>query len=174
MLTLQIPQKVKFICGFIYSDLKNYKKIKVLLESKFGPIDFESSELSFDHTKYYCTEMGLSLKRTFISFEKIYSCEKFIKIKLFCVKLEKKFSNQGRRTVNIDPGYINLARLVLLTTKDFAHRIYLGKSVFAEVTLQYVGDGYKDLPWTFPDYRSSKYKEIFAIIRNIYKKQLPS
>jgi len=172
MLTLQIPQKVKFICGFIYNDLDNYKKTIAILKSKFGPIDFESEELIFNHTKYYSNEMGPALKKTFISFKKVYSCEEFIKIKLFCVKLERKLSNQNKRTVNIDPGYINLARLVLLTTKDFAHRIYLGKSVFAEVTLQYVGDGFKDLPWTFPDYCTNKYKEIFTAIRKIYKKQI--
>ncbi len=172
MLELQIPEKVKFICSFIYGDLPNYKKTLKILESKFGQIDFKSDELSFDHTKYYAPEMGESLKRTFISFKKLYSCEEFIKIKVFCVKLERRFSKSNNRTVNIDPGYINLARVVLLTTKDFAHRIYLGKSVFAEVTLQYIGDQYKDLSWTFPDYRTPKYKEILTVIRNNYKTQI--
>ncbi|MCF7872940.1 MAG: DUF4416 family protein [Candidatus Omnitrophica bacterium] len=171
MLELNFPKPVKFIAAFIYTDNIIYQKTKNKLRKKFGKIDYESNEINFDSTGYYYPEMGKPLFRRFISFKKLKDPAQFIKIKLFCVKLEKKFSKNNLRTINIDPGYINQAKLVLTTTKDFAHRIYLGKGVYAEVTLFYKDSRFNHLPTTFPDYRTDTYKDIFEQIRNIYIKQ---
>ena len=172
MLTLQIPTKVKFICGFIYKDKLFYEKAILELQKSFGKIDFKSKDIPFIYTDYYTPEFGKPLIRNFIAFKRLQSVEKFVNIKLHCLKIEKKLSSGSKRLVNIDPGYINLAKLALLTTKDFSHRVYLGRAVFAEVTLQYTQKEFKDFPWTFPDYRTKEYKDIFIQIRNIYKKQL--
>lgn len=171
MLQFQTPAKVKYICGFIFSDEVVYRKTKNILERKFGPIDVESETIRFDFTDYYEKEMGKNLFRRFISFKKLQEPSAFIAIKHFCVKLERKFSRRSLRAINIDPGYINDAKLVLTTTKDFSHRIYLGKGVFAEITLTYQNKGFKDYPTTFPDYRTDTYKNIFLKIREIYHDQ---
>jgi len=172
MLKLQFPESVKFICGFIYVEEKTYQQAKHILERKFGPIDYESQEINFNFTDYYQPEMGPGLKRRFISFKSLRLPEKFVSIKLFCVKLERKFASKGKRTVNIDPGYINEAKLVLTTTKDFSHRIYLGKGVFAEVTLSFKEGNFHHSLTTFPDYRTDLYKSIFNSIRKTYRQDL--
>jgi Domain of unknown function (DUF4416) len=172
MLKTQTPLAVKFICSFIYSDQNIYKKILNLLKKKYGPIDFESEIIPFNFTKYYEEEMGINLKRRFISFRKLREASSFVPIKLYCVNIEKKFSIKDKRTINIDPGYINEARLVLTTTKDFAHRIYLKKGVFAEVTLCFSKGTFVDFSWTFPDYKTIQYKNIFTKIRNIYRENM--
>ena len=174
MLHLQQPLPVKFICTFIYSQENIYEKTKEIFEKKFSKIDFESHCIDFDFTDYYNQEMGNSLFRRFISFKKLYNPEEFIKIKLACVKLEKRFAINDKRIINIDPGYLNEAKLVLTTTKDFAHRIYLGKGVFAEVTLTFCDGEFCDLSTTFPDYRTKEYKDIFLKIRSIYQKDIKS
>jgi hypothetical protein len=84
--------------------------------------------------------------------------------------LEAKLSKEGKRTVNIDPGYIDMAKLVLFSTKDYTHRLYLNKGIFAEVTLYYKDDTFNPWPWTYPDYKSSEYIAIFNHIRGLYKK----
>ncbi|MCF7870327.1 MAG: DUF4416 family protein [Candidatus Omnitrophica bacterium] len=168
MLKLNFPKPAKFIAAFIYANEIVYQKTKKILTKKFGKIDYESEQLNFDSTDYYQSEMGKPLFRKFISFQKLKDPAQFIKIKLFCLKLEKKFSKNSLRTINIDPGCINQAKLVLTTTKDFAHRIYLGKGIYAEVTLFYKGGRFNHLPTTFPDYRTNTYKDIFEQIRNIY------
>ncbi|OQX78779.1 MAG: hypothetical protein B6D56_08285 [Candidatus Omnitrophica bacterium 4484_70.1] len=174
MLKLSFPKKVKFICGFIYKDEKIYEKVKIIMQKKFGAIDYESEIINFNFTNYYEKEMGKNLLRRFVSFKILRKIEEFRRIKLYCIQLEKKFSYQDRRHINIDPGYLNEAKLVLLSTKDFYHRIYLGKGIFCELTLYYANKNFQDLPWTYPDYRTSSYKNIFSRIRNIYRNQIKS
>lgn len=117
--------------------------------------------------------MGDILYRRFISFVRLRNPADFVKIKKTCMKLEKKLSLSGRRQVNIDPGYLDLAKVVLLTHKDFYHRICLdNEGIFAEVTLYYQKHNFCEFSTTYPDYRSKKYKEIFSMIRNIYKSQI--
>jgi hypothetical protein len=171
MLKLNFPKPVKFIVAFIYAQDIIYQKTKKILIKKFGKIDYESNEINFNSTDYYYPEMGRPLFRRFLSFKKLKDPAQFIKIKLFCIKIEKKFAKNNARTINIDPGYIHKAKLVLTTTKNFAHRIYLGKGVYAEVTLFYKDSHFQHLPTTFLDYRTDTYKDIFEQIRNIYIKQ---
>ena len=172
MLDIHLPLPIKFICGFIYTTEEIYQNAKKYLERKFGPIDFESERINFNFTDYYCPEMGKPLSRRFISFNKLRKSEQFVNTKLYCVKLEKKFAVNLHRRINIDPGYINEAKLILTTTKDFAHRIHLGKGIFAEATLSYLKDHFSEIPTTFPDYRTPQYKEIFFNIRKIYRQQI--
>ncbi len=172
MLKTQLPLPVKFICVFIYTTEEIYQRAKVILEKKFGKVDFESEKIDFNYTDYYCPEMGKPLFRRFISFKKLRRPEQFISVKLYCVKLEKKFALNSRRRINIDPGYLTDAKLVLTTTKNFSHRIYLGKGVYAEVTLRYLKDNFSEFSTTFPDYRTLNYKAIFLNIRKIYHRQI--
>ncbi|MCF7907690.1 MAG: DUF4416 family protein [Candidatus Omnitrophica bacterium] len=172
MLKLQFPKPVKFICGFIYSTEKSYQQVKSILESKFGKVDFETQPIDFTFTDYYEEEMGKNLKRRFISFRKLQNPKRFTTIKLFCLKLEKKFALNNKRQINIDPGYLNEAKLVLTTTKDFSHRIYLDKGIYAEITLLFKDGAFCNLETTFPDYRTKTYKGIFHLIRDTYRQNL--
>ena len=171
MLTLSKPKKCKLIFAFIYSSEELYKKAKNSIIKRLGKIDFESPILEFKFTDYYKEEMGSNLKRRFISLKKLIDPQKIVEIKLFSIRLEKKLAILNKRRVNIDPGYLNEAKLVLSTTKDFSHRIYLGRKIFAEVTLIYRNKDFQDLPWTFPDYRTKTYKDILKKIRHIYREQ---
>ena len=172
MLYTQLPLPVKFICAFIYADKDAYSKTEIILEKKFGKIDFQSQEIDFNFTDYYHQEMGKPLFRRFISFKKLRKASDFVAIKLFCIKLENKFAQKKQRRVNIDPGYINDAKLVLTTTKDFSHRIYLNKGIFAEVTLHFANGKFNYFPTTFPDYKTPQYTNIFLSIRKKYHKQI--
>jgi Domain of unknown function (DUF4416) len=172
MLEFQSPLKVKFISGFIFRDEDVYIKTKAALEKKFGAIDFESEPIAFNFTDYYEKEMGKNLIRRFVAFKKLQDPGLFIPIKQFCVRLERKFALRHARRINIDPGYINESKLVLTTTKDFSHRIYLGHGVFAEITLNYRGKSFQDQETTFPDYRTDTYKNIFLKIRESYRTQI--
>ena len=172
MLSLSFPERVKLIIGFIYANESYYVKAKKYLINKYGPLDFESTKIDFNFTNYYEQEMGKPLTRRFVSFKNLIDPSKIVEIKLFCLKLEKKLSRKKKRLVNIDPGYLNNAKFILSTTKDFSHRIYLGKGIFAEVTLYYQNKEFRNLPWTYPDFRTNKYKNILASIRNTYRNQL--
>lgn len=166
------PNPVKLIFGFIFKEQGSLNLAKNLLHKHFGAIDFVSPVSPFNYTDYYEKEFGQGLRRVFVSFNKLISPEELSKIKVFSKKIEKKLSNGNKRLINIDPGYIDLAKLILASTKDYSHRIYLGKGIFAEITLVFEGKSYKPWPWTYPDYRSEEYISIFNKIRGIYAAQI--
>lgn len=173
MLTLQAPLNVKLFFGILYSNNALYEELKQKIIIEFGEIDTESEEFDFSHTDYYIPEMGDGLKRRFISCLPLISAHNdFVNAKLRSVELENQFAKDNKRQLNIDPGYINEARMVLSSTKDFSHRVYLGKSIFAEITLLFAKNKFVEVPWTFPDYKTEKYKKYFINLRELYKKQL--
>jgi len=160
--------KVKLVIGFIYKDEAIFIKAKEKLKKKFGKVDFTSVCMDFNYTDYYEPEMGKGLKRRFISFTELIPIQDLYRIKLYTNRLETKFLTARNRQVNIDPGYLNLAKLVLATTKDYAHRIFLRKGIFAEITLSFRGNSFSANEWTYPDYRSKEYIDIFNQIRKLY------
>ncbi len=161
---------VKLIFGFIFQEDSVYQKARAAIEKHFGKIDFESPVLPFLYTDYYEKEFGIGLKRKFISIAKLVNAADLYKIKIYANKLEGKFSKASRRLINIDPGLIDLSKLVLASTKDYYHRIYLNKGIFAELTLFFKGKTFKTVDWTYPDYRTNDYIAIFNEIREIYRK----
>ena len=169
--TCSRPDKVKLTIGLLFTDIKEYRAVKSNLASVFGEIDFESEILDFHHTSYYTEEMGHGITRVFLSFRRLFDLENICVVKIKTNRIEEKHSKAGKRKVNIDPGYLNLAKLVLFSTKDYTHRIYLGKRIYAEVTLFYKDDSFNPWPWTYPDYKSPEYMKIFGSIRQLYKEQ---
>lgn len=169
------PSPVKLIIGAIFASEGILIKARQRLERKFGPVDFQSPAIPFDFTDYYRQEMGPNLTRRFFSFQRLIRPEELAGIKLYTNRLEKQFSPGGNklfRTINLDPGYMSQAKLVLASCKNYYHRIYLGKSVFAEITLYFQDGAFKFHPWTYPDYKSASYIKSFTTIREIYRKQL--
>lgn len=160
--------KVKLIVGLLSNDIAAMNKASTALARIFGRTDLESGILDFTHSDYYRKEMGSSLKRRFLSFQRLLSLKDIYKVKLKTNRLERKFSSDGKRRVNIDPGYLDHAKLVLFSTKDYAHRIHLNKGIYAEVTLFYKDGRFNGWPWTYPDYGSDDYLGIFNSIRKLY------
>jgi len=169
---LTIVKPVKLIIGLIFKDEAMFEKAKKNLLVRFGPVDFQSQTFSFDKTDYYKEEFGADLKRIFLSFKKLIDPSRLAEIKLITNHIENKLSLRGRRTVNIDPGYLDLARLVLASTKDYCHRIYLKKGIFAEITLFFRRGSFVAWEWTYPDFRRQGYIDIFNKIRQIYASQI--
>jgi hypothetical protein len=154
-------------------DTSLFDELAKKLSDIYGTIDFEGPVWPWEHTTYYQDEMGAGLKRKFIFFEKLINPGEIAETKLKTVALEKQYLNEhGGRNINLDPGYLDAAKLVLATTKDFSHRIYLNKGIYAEVTLVYSGKDYRSLPYTFPDYRTEEYLEVFRKVREMYKDQI--
>jgi len=166
------PEPVKLFAGLIGNELPLIEAAQAALERRLGPIDFESGILDFNLTAYYSKEMGAGLKRKFVTFEKLIRVEKAAEVKILTNKIEEKFSTKHGRRVNIDPGYICLGKLVLLTTKDYYHRIYITKGIYAEVTLYYKDKSFRPFEWSYPDYKSENYIEFFNNARGKYFTQL--
>jgi len=142
------------------------------LSARFGEIDFQSELFPFDHTDYYAAEFGPGLQRQILTFARLVDPGRLPGIKRQTNELERDLAQDGRRRVNVDPGYVSLGKLVLASTKDHAHRLYLGQGIYGEVTLTYQRGRFRPWPWTYPDYAGEAYCALFEQIRARYKSEL--
>jgi hypothetical protein len=142
------------------------------IAGRYGKADFISGLLPFDFTGYYAEEMGAPLLRRFIALEKLIRPEMLPDVKLFTNELEGQTSENSKRRVNIDPGYISACHLILATGKGYAHRPYLRDGIYADLTLLYRNQDYQVLEWTYPDYAHPDTREMLKKIRKKYLMQL--
>jgi len=159
----------KWIFAAIYSDSCWLEQAKEQLEKQNCKIQHQSPEFTFDQTDYYASEMGTRLKRRFLSVSGIYSLESSADWKLRMVKIENRFRRNGKRRINLDPGFLDLHRVVLLSGKEGAQKIYLRDGVWADLVLLKNKEGYQDLAWTFPDLLDGRYNDFFLQVRAEFK-----
>ncbi len=151
----------------------NENEIIEHLEKRFGSTDLKSALYDFDRfTDYYEKEMGKGLKKRFVAFYKLIAPEELPSIKVKSNKLEQDISGKNKRCVNIDPGYLTLSKVVLATTKDYSHRLYLGQGIFGDLHLTFVNKTFRPQPWTYPDYQQELAIEFFLMLRKKYREKL--
>lgn len=171
---IKMPKPVKLIVSAMAPGEGLLQAAREAVVAQWGAIDVESELLSFDHTAYYAREMGPHLVRRIWAFEALIAPEALPSIKVESNQIETRWAVDGKRQVNLDPGYVSLAKLVLATTKNHGHRIYLDQGIYAEVTLQYRDKAFRPWPWTYPDYGTPHYCALFDSIRQRYLEQLRS
>jgi hypothetical protein len=162
------PKPAKLVIGLFMADRSLFQEVVSVLVDRFGPMDAVSPWMAFDYTDYYENEMGCPLFRRMLSFRNLIEQVDLPEIKTFANKLEARFSKNGKRTVNIDPGYMLHERFVLATGKNFTHRIYLKDGVYADLTLIFQKNSFKALPWTYPDYADEPMIRFLSLVRRRY------
>lgn len=145
-------------------------------EAVWGPVVLQSPAFAFHQTDYYAATMGPGLQKTFFAFQRLADPAGLVDWKLATNAWEAEYAAAARhaepRPLNLDPGYLTLGKLVLASTKDFAHRIYLDRGIYAEVTLSYQNRQWQHHPWTFADYRQAEYHEFFSQCRDYLHREL--
>ena len=164
----QTPKHAKLVIGIITLELKIIDNLLTELASQFGQIDLVSPWMRFNYTTYYEPEMGSPLFRRMFAFKPLISQGDLSTFKLATNQMENHYSRQGRRRVNIDPGYMLRERFVLASGKNFSHRIYIGAGIYADLTLIYHKGSFKKLPWTYPDYSDDGMLKFLEQVRNKY------
>ncbi|GMR04654.1 MAG: DUF4416 family protein [Thermodesulfobacteriota bacterium] len=169
MTRVREPEKVKLVVSLFTVDRELFLPVLKVFEGRFGAIDFLSEPLDFDSTDYYDREFGEGGKtRRVVSFQEHIETGDLSEIKVFSNGVEEEFLRDGRRRINIDPGYITLERFVLASCKNFSHRVHVGGGVYADLTLVFRRGAFRALDWTYPDYSDSAMIEILTEIRRRY------
>jgi hypothetical protein len=166
------PEPVKLICSIIAVSDGFLQPAETALMQRFGSVDFTSEILPFEHTAYYEREFGPNLVRQIVAFAPLIDPGELASVKRATNSMEGQWAVAGRRRVNLDPGYVSEAKLVLATTKNHGHRIYLRDGIYGEVTLRYRNGRFQPWEWTYPDYGSPAYCALFETIRSRYRAQL--
>ncbi len=176
MADIKPPEPAKPFCAVLAADEDWLGRAVDLLQRYFGDIDLSTDELAFDYTDYYESSMGPDLLRRIVSFSDLIDPAHIIDWKLATNGLETELTARRRnvvdRPVNLDPGYVVASKMVLTTAKNYCHRIYLGRGIYAEVTLQWSNGEFLPLEWTYPDYRSETYRAFFRRMRERYMEQI--
>lgn len=141
--------------------------------AEFGPLALKSEAFDFTETDYYRESMGTELKKQFLTFADLNDPGDLARIKCLTNQWEEEYAaaagHPESRPLNLDPGYLTQAKLVLASTKDHAHRLYLGRGIYAEFTLQYRGKNWQACEWTYPDYQRSDYQAFFTLCRELLR-----
>ena len=172
MSTAAETDPVKLAVSILAADRGLAAEVIKDLSGHFGKADFISEWLDFHYTDYYEREMGPGLARRLITFEDLVRPESLPDIKKITNGIEDRCREDGRRKVNIDPGYLNRCHFILATGKPYAHRPYLRDGVYADVTLVYRAGSFQSLEWTYPDYAGETLAGLLGMIREKYLLQL--
>jgi len=169
----EIPA-VKIFVAAIYRDDTVLQAATQQLQDRvgLGPIDLPSDPYPFDLTDYYQPEMGAPLFRIFLPFEKPATASDIIPVKEVCLDLERQFATEGRRRINLDPGYLDLHKLVLISEKFLGHKIDIGHGMCADLTLLLGRRQVTSFQWTFPDFKTDRYHAYILMLRDRFRRQL--
>ena len=164
----------KALIGVLFQKEDIYQQFLRHLETIEVEIELESEIYKFDSTDYYQEEMGSGLYRIFLSLKGLYPVEQSVSLKNETNSWENEWKEAGKRTLNLDPGYLDLHKVVLLSGKEGPQKIYLGGGIWADLNLIRKAGRFEALPWTFPDLRESRYHSFFERVRENLKLDLKS
>lgn len=164
------PDPVKLIAALLWRDDDALAEALALLRECFGDTDHMGAVHPFDHTPYYEREMGTGLKKRIVSFGPLIAPEDLVEKKLAALRVEDacRGSDRGRR-VNVDPGYLDIHKVVLASVKSGGPKIYLGRGVYADLVTRYSSGKFVPWDWTFTDYKAGRYDADFLKVRRLYK-----
>jgi hypothetical protein len=168
------PLPAKLVCSILAaSGDAHWAEVVAALETRFGPMELAYPAMPFSHTTYYDRELGSPLTRRMVAFARVLPQNALCRVKRFTNALENRLSGpDGRRRVNLDPGFLTMERFVLATGKNYTHRIYLGRGIFGDLTLVFQAGSWQTLPWTFPDYAAPNMLHVLTDIRRRYHRDL--
>ena len=163
----------KLIISVIYHDTEVHEQVMDILKDEFGELDFVSEEFSIsdESSTYYDEELGGKGIRKIYSFERLVDPSRQADIKIVTNSIEERFSVEGMRKINLDPGLISHGRLLLPTTKKTGFRIPLKDGIYSELTLFYARGAWRKLPWTYRDYQSELVQKFLVKVRRKYLEQ---
>jgi len=170
------PQPVKLIIGILAANERHLGAARNALVAEFGPFDLVSDAWLFNQTAYYEKQSGPHLLRQFVAVEALIDPGELAECKHRTNRIEQDLSRTLEasfpRPVNLDPGIIEPSKLILASTKNFSHRIYIGKKMYAEVTLVFDKGSWRRLPYTYRDYLQLPYLEFFNEVKSALLRQL--
>lgn len=162
---------VKYFCGLIFNRAAAAESAIVRLQELMAAVDGCSAVIPFTVTDYYRAEMGEPLFRQFVSFREWQSPQRLPEFKIAAMQLEQRLSAAGKRTVNLDPGYLSDANVIIATAKNQYHRVPLSDGVYAHMEYTLKDGRIHFLPWTYPDFKTGAYLDFFALLLEAYRRE---
>jgi len=166
------PAPVLRVCSCLTGLPELLPEVEAELVRAFGEVALKSVPFAFDTSEYYRPEMGEGLQRTWYGFRDLCPAERLVEARLKTGEIEDRFAVEGRRRVNLDPGYLDLGKLVLASLKEAPDKIHMGDGVWAHVCLQFRDGKFTAPDHSFPDFKDGRFDELMLEARELYKSLL--
>lgn len=169
---MSVPEKfppVMLVVSVLYNDKTLLEKVIEDLSVNFGKIILKSDPYKFDKTNYYKPEMGDNIERVWCCFTPLVDPSKLSEWKENCISIEKKYSINNKRNINIDPGYLDHGKLVLASCKTAADKIYMGRGVYAHTCLRYKKGLFYGPSHSFDDFIDGRFNSFFRLAKTLLK-----
>jgi hypothetical protein len=166
-----MPPRVKLFIAVLASPTIDKEYVSTLLAEVFGSTDYQGASHAFDVTTYYEAEMGADLSRYILAFRGPHYADILVGAKLACIELEKGSAVDGRRTINLDVGYLDHNKIVLASTKEAGQKLYVDSGIYADFVARYGRGKYTPFEWSFPDFKDGRYDAEFATLRQMFLKE---
>jgi hypothetical protein len=147
------PKKILPFVGMLIADGVSADEVVARVSTDVFELEDVDGPHPFDYTDYYEPEMGEGLKRYWAVGKALLEVGELAPLKLAANELEREFAVDGRRRVNVDPGYISEYAVVAATCKALPAAVYLAQGVYGYLLLLYKSGVFEPLQWTYPDYR---------------------
>lgn len=170
----QVPDAVKLFVAVLWHDATALERAHSRMQALWGPSDYVGPDRLFDATDYYVAEMGAPLYRRMIGFRELIAPEAIVEIKLAANALEVELTGPAGRSVNLDAGYLDHNKVVLASAKNAGQKIHLGRGIYADLVARYSHGRYQPFEWTFPDFKTGRYDDELAELRQRYLQALRS
>ncbi|MCG3118946.1 MAG: Phosphoribosylformylglycinamidine cyclo-ligase [bacterium] len=162
------PSPAALFLAVLFAPTVSEEEVRAVVQKEFGDILLASTIFPFHHSAYYADEMGENLQKVFLLLSRLIDPGALIDWKLQAQDVEARYTQNGRRVINFDPGYLEASKLVLATTKNYDHRIYLGRGIYGDVQLRYRLQQFHSNDWTYPDYKQPEHIAFFEQARQKY------
>lgn len=172
MSTIKSPAPVALFVAALYTPTFSDATASALIAEHFGGVLLPGPVFDFTFSDYYADEMGPSLRKAFFVLDRLIDPAELPEWKLRAMALEEQHARESKRTINLDPGYIDVPKFVLATAKNFSHRVYVGRGVYADVQLFMRYNQFQPNPWTYPDYKLPEHLRFFEHARAKYFEKL--
>jgi hypothetical protein len=166
------PAPVLRVCSCLTGKPERLAEVEKVLTGAFGEIALRSDPFPFEMSDYYSDEMGGHLERRWLCFGELFGAELLPQFRLTTGRIEERFSTHGKRRVNLDPGYLDLGKLVLASMKEAPDKIYMGEGVWAHTCLVYRAGLFSAPDHSFPDFQDGRFDDFMLRARDLLKKLL--
>lgn len=163
---------VKPIFGILAASVELLQAAHTALNEQFGVVELTSEPERWTVSSYYCREMGEEIWRQYVALSELMAPGELPAWKITANALEQRWVGERGRAVNLDPGYVAFDKVVLASTKDAAHRVYVGRGIYAEATLRFVRGSFEPWPYSYRDYASPQALGFFNRVRERYRRQI--
>jgi len=168
----QSPLPLKYFIAVLYHCAESLAAARSEIEKQWGKIDYEGSDHEFDVTNYYEPEMSTPLYRRILALHSLLNPTMLAEMKIACNNIEDRLAIDGKRTVNLDAGYLDHNKVLLASAKEAGQKIYLDKGIYADLAGRWKAGRYQPFEWSFPDFKDGRYDAELAAIRQLYLTQI--